>query len=196
MKKSPATRLSPPFQLSPKTLRILELLCWVTLAVLLIQAFHKAYRVDGYDFTPRLEAAKALVAGTNPYSLSTPFPLTYPMFICVLLIPLAWLPYWLSNFIWFALSAALFWFSMRALMGFYDSRQTPVRFKALLILCFFLSLNLVQNNFVNGQVNIFVLSLCLFSLKYLLEKKPALAGWLLAAAISFKLTPQIGRAHV
>ncbi len=169
----------------------MEILCWGCMAALLVQAFHNAYRAGGYDFTPRLEAAKALVGGADPYGLLTPFPLTYPMFICVLLIPLAWLPYWLSNFLWFALSAVSFWFSLRIVMGIYDPMLTGLEFKRFFILCFFLLLNLVQNNFANGQVNFFVLALCAFSLKYLLKKRPALAGWFLAGAISVKLTPLV-----
>jgi hypothetical protein len=169
----------------------LEIVCWAVMAVLLVQAFHNAYRLEGYDFTPRLEAAKALVGGSNPYALSTPFPLTYPMFICVLLIPLAWLPYWLSNFLWFALSAACLWFSTRFILEIYEPRLTRGNFKKIFVLCFLLSLNLVQNNFANGQVNFFVVALCVLSLKCLLEKRPVIAGWLLAGAISVKLTPLI-----
>jgi hypothetical protein len=174
-----------------KVLVVLEILCWAAMAVFLVQAFHNAYRVNGYDFTPRLEAAKALASRANPYALSTPFPLTYPMFICVLLIPLAWLPYWLSNFLWFALSAACLWFSMRFILEIYDPFLTKEVFKKTFIFCFLLLLNLVQNNFVNGQVNFFVLALCVLSLMYLLDKKPVISGWLLAAAISVKLTPLV-----
>ena len=167
----------------------LEILCWVAMAALLLQAFHNAYRLNGYDFTPRLGAAKALTSGANPYAISTPFPLTYPMFICVLLIPLAWLPYWLSNFLWFALSAVCLWFSMCFILETYNSRLTQDEFKKIFVFCFLLLLNLVQNNFANGQVNFFVLALCVLSLNFLLGKRPAMAGWLLAAAISVKLTP-------
>jgi hypothetical protein len=177
--------------LNEKLMLALEILCWVAMAMFLIQVFRNAYRVDGYDFTPRLEAAKALMGGANPYALSTPFPLTYPMFICVLLIPLAWLPYWLSNFLWFALNATCLWFSARFILETYNPLLTKETFKKIFVFCFLLLLNLVQNNFANGQVNFFVLALCTLSLKYLLEKRPMLAGWMLAGAISVKLTPLI-----
>ncbi len=189
--KAPPKKVSSKNFPPEKVTMVLEIVCWTIMAVLLVQAFHNAYRAEGYDFTPRLEAAKALVGGSNPYNLSTPFPLTYPMFICVLLIPLAWLPYGLSNFLWFALNSACLWFSTRFILVIYDPHLNKAEFKRLFILCFLLFLNLVQNNFANGQVNFFVLALCALSLKFLLEKRPVLAGWLLAGAISVKLTPLI-----
>ena len=189
-KSSPAKKF-PSFLSSEKTVLVLSILCWAILALFLVQALHKAYRADGYDLTPRLEAAKALVRGEDPYKLPTPFPLTYPLFLCVLLIPLAWLPYGAANFLWFVLSAGSLWFSTRTLMAIYQRRSSKKEFTLLFGLCFILLYNLMQNNFANGQVNFFVLALCVAALKFLVEKKQAWAGWFLAAAIAVKLTPLI-----
>jgi alpha-1,2-mannosyltransferase len=172
---------------------VLAVRCVIVLLMLvwLIQAFHKAYRAEGYDLTPRFEAAQALLHGTDPYKLSTPFPLTYPLFICVLLMPLALLPYGLANFLWFVVSAASLYFLcdtvLKALRPGSDLRE-----RTLTAGMFFLgALVILQNNFVNGQVNLFVLALCLFCFRSLSDKKPALAGLSLAAAIAFKLTPLV-----
>ncbi len=184
-----------PFS-APRTLRLLEALGVLVLLVFLVQAFHRAYRPEGYDFTPRLEAARALVSGINPYSLPTPFPLTYPLFICVLLLPLAWLPYGLANLLWFLLGAACLWFSARWTLEAYDSRAKERDSRAVFILFFFALMNLIQNNFVNGQVNLAVLALCLLFFKSLNQKRPAAAGAFLAAAVAFKCTPIILAAYL
>jgi hypothetical protein len=181
---------------APQTLRILEALGVLVLLVFLIQAFHHAYRPEGYDFTPRLEAARALVSGVNPYLLPTPFPLTYPLFICVLLLPLAWLPYGLANLLWFLLGAVCLWFSARWTLEAYDSRAGERDFRFAFILFFFALLNLIQNNFVNGQVNLAVLALCLLFFKSLNQKRHAAAGAFLAAAVAFKCTPLILAAYL
>lgn len=168
---------------------------WVVIGLLmlvwLIQAFHKAYRAEGYDLTPRFEAAKALLQGTDPYKLQTPFPLTYPLFICVLFIPLTWLPYGLANLVWFGVSAGcLFYLWREVLKAFRPS--LGVREMTLVLGAFFLeALIILQNNFVNGQVNIFVVALCVLCFRSLSSAKPMAAGWALAGAIAFKLTPLV-----
>ncbi len=171
--------------------RVLETLFLIVMAVLMVQAFHKAYRTDGYDFTPRLAAARALVQGANPYQIPTPFPLTYPLFIAVALIPLAWLPYGFSNFLWFGLNAVCWGYSAYFLLGLFDPKASSGEFKRLFIACSLLLLPILQNNFVNGQVNFLVMGCCVLFLKFLLEKKNGLAGFFLAAGISLKLTPLI-----
>lgn len=164
---------------------VLLMLVW------LVQAFHKAYRAEGYDLTPRFEAARALLHGVNPYALPTPFPLTYPLFICVLLMPLALMPYGLANFLWFVISAAsLYFLCDRVLKAFRPGSN--LRERTLTAGAFFIgSLIILQNNFVNGQVNLFVVALCLLCFKALSDKRPAVAGLSLAAAIAFKLTPLV-----
>lgn len=181
------------FLTGKKNLLILEFLCGAITAGLLVQAFHKAYRPGGYDFTPQLEAAKALVNGQNPYIPfnSSSFQYIYPLFFCILVIPLTWLPYWLSNLLWFVFSAACLWFSLRVLLELYPPKLPKNEWRALFGFSFLLLLNIVQNNFVNGQMDFFILALCVFSFRFLMERKPILSGWLLATAISVKLIPLI-----
>jgi hypothetical protein len=172
-----------------KTVVLLRVLLSVLAVILLVQTLHKAFRAEGYDFTPRLEAAKALVAGIDPYKIPTPFPLTYPLFICVLLLPLAWLPYGLANFIWFGVNAVSLWFPLCFLVKSYDARTTEKEFLKLFALSALLLLTIVQNNFVNGQVNFPVLAFSVLFFKFLTEKKTHWASLFLAAAIALKLTP-------
>ena len=74
--------------------------------ILLIQTFHKAYRVQGYDFTSYLLSAEALLQQKNPYTLDTVFPYIYPLFLAFTLIPLSVIPYGAANLIWFVLNAS------------------------------------------------------------------------------------------
>jgi alpha-1,2-mannosyltransferase len=172
-----------------RTVRLLILVLAAVALVLLVQTFHKAYRLDGYDFTPRLAAARALIAGTDPYHIPTPFPLTYPLFICVALLPLAWLPYWLANFLWFCAGGVCLWYSLGILLKAYVPGAARADFLKLFTLCVVLLLDVVQNNFANGQVNFLVLALAVLFFKFLMQKRPHPAGLFLAAAISLKLTP-------
>lgn len=172
-----------------KIVRLLNIILFAVAVILLVQTLHKANRMDGYDFTPRLAATKALVAGTDPYHIPTPFPLTYPLFICVALIPLAWLPYWLANVLWFCINGVCLWFSLFFAQKAFDAQTTKAEFLKLFALFSLLFLNIIQNNFANGQVNFPVLALSILFFKFLHQKKPHTGGLFLATAISLKLTP-------
>ena len=41
----------------------------VSVVVLVLGALHKAHRINGNDFTMYLDAARALIAGRNPYAI-------------------------------------------------------------------------------------------------------------------------------
>jgi len=174
-----------------RAIRILEIVCWAAMALFLIQAFHRAYRPYGYDLTPRLVAARALVNGLDPYKVATPFPLTYPLFICVILLPLAWLPYWAANLAWFLISLACVLLSMRVVLRLVNPQLSRRELRQVAVLCFLPLTNVVQSNFVNGQVNFLVLALCVLFFKSLLQRQPSAAGLLLGAAVAVKLTPLI-----
>ncbi len=45
----------------------------VLLMVFLIQAYNKAYRDVGYDFTSYLLSAQAVLTGENPFETDSPF---------------------------------------------------------------------------------------------------------------------------
>ena len=115
--------------------------------------------------------------------------LTYPLFICVALIPLAWLPYWLANVLWFCINGVCLWFSLFFAQKAFDAQTTKAEFLKLFALFSLLFLNIIQNNFANGQVNFPVLALSILFFKFLHQKKPHTGGLFLATAISLKLTP-------
>src|SRR5439155_8139780 len=91
--------------------RIACLTAWAALAVLaavcLRDLVHWMRRPEGNDLSVYLAAARALVAGGDPYAVPLPqgFSL-YPLTIATLLVPLTWLPVAVAQFGWFALNVA------------------------------------------------------------------------------------------
>lgn len=170
------------------------ILLGMVLLVFFLQMYHKANRVGGYDFTSFIYSAKALLNGQNPYKTISPFPYIYPMFFAALLIPLAVLPYWLANLLWFWLNIVFLFLSVKIIVELV-AEYFKIKLSKVLILplvvSFFLLLNLIQNNLLNGQVNLLVLFLCVLFIKYYLEKKEITAAVCLSAAISIKLVPAV-----
>jgi alpha-1,2-mannosyltransferase len=152
-----------------------------------VQTWRKAHRPDGNDLTSYLAASRALVDGTNPYEVATPFPYIYPLFSALVLIPLTVVPYGVAVLLWFALSiAALAWVLVRVARredpGGRARDAVPIAAVVLILLA-----EIVQNNLLNGQVNFVVLAFCMAAI---LAGSTALAsaGWL-GAAIATKILP-------
>jgi hypothetical protein len=169
----------------------LNLLAVLILIVFLIQAFGKAYRENGYDFTSYMMSSKAFFSGSNPYQTASPFPFIYPLFACIVIFPFALLPYWLSNLLWFVVNSLALYFSAAILIDLY-ARDFNLRFsRAVWFFPFIVLANPVQNNLLNGQINFIVLFLCVAFLRASLESRHVSASIFLAAAISIKLTPLV-----
>lgn len=161
------------------------------LTIFLFQTYGKACREHGYDFTSYLLSSEAMVEGTNPYQTGSIFPFVYPLFLCILLYPLTSIPYWMSNLLWFILNGVSLYYSA---LVFYRLCAVSVPVKditALFLFPFLILINVIQNNFLNGQVNFIVLLLCVLFLKYYLGYRKFVASVLLSAAIAIKITPLI-----
>lgn len=161
------------------------------LLIYLLQMFEISLRVNGNDFTSYLLSSEALLHGKNPYDTVSPFPFIYPLFLCVALIPLTILPYWLSNLIWFALNLTALYASFFIILKLYLRSLSFKEITALFIVPLFILVSVIQSNVLNGQVNFIVLFLCVLFLKYYTESNKLLASMFLSAAISIKLTPLI-----
>jgi hypothetical protein len=161
------------------------------LLIYLIQMYGKAYRENGYDFTSYLLSSEAFFAGTNHYQTGGPFPFIYPLFLCVVLFPLASLPYWFSNAVWFSLNVSALYLSTLVLLKLYLDSLSYKEITALFLVPFVILTNVFQNNLLNGQVNFIVLLLCVLFLKYFVESRKLLATFFLSAGISIKITPLI-----
>jgi Glycosyltransferase family 87 len=172
--------------------RILFILVAIIVLVMCIQMLRKAHRVQGIDFTSYLLSARTLLHGQNPYQTDSIFPYLYPLFLCCLLIPLLSLPFWLSSLIWFfvnlfSLIHATYVLILTARNDL-DIEWSPHLIGPLCIL-FILFLAPIQNNLVNGQVNLLVLMFCVLFLKYFLSNKTIPASIFLSLAIAIKLLP-------
>ena len=159
---------------------------------LFIQSIGCAIRPIGYDFTSYLMSAKALINGTDPYNNGTVFPYVYPLTLAFSIIPLAVLPYWLAITLWFIITAACLLGVFLILIKIFRNYGYPINLKKppFIILVFYLIfLEILQNNFRNGQVNIQVLLLCVLFFYFYDCNKKLLASIFLALAIAFKLVP-------
>lgn len=162
--------------------------------VFLIQTYGKAYRDIGYDFTSYLLAAQAIFNGENPFTTDTVFTYCYPMFFAFVLIPLSLLPYWLSNFLWYLINLVSLFGSIIILIKLSSKNLMTswgTHLYAPLTVALLLMTAVIQNHFLNGQVNFLVLLLCVLFLKYDYEKKTILAALFLALAAAIKLVPLI-----
>lgn len=166
----------------------------VLAVLLLIQTLHKAYRPVGYDLTSYLLSAKALVEGSNPYMVDTSFPYIYPLFLAFVLVPLAMVPYWLANIVWFILSISGLLLSCIVLIRTAQSEIRTHLGRHLAVpgmLIFLVALSPIQNNLLNGQVNLLVLMCCtMFFVSFTRNRVTAGALWL-AAAIALKVLPAV-----
>ena len=162
--------------------------------VFLVQTYGKAYREYGYDFSSYLLSAKALVHGQNPYLTETVFPYIYPLFLAFVLIPFTFIPYWLAVLGWFALNAFCLGATAVLTVSLARERLNTAWGRNLLVplaTLFIAFVSVIQNNFLNGQVNFVVIFLCLLFLKKYLAGKWIAASFFLAMAISVKLVPLV-----
>jgi hypothetical protein len=164
------------------------------LVVLLLQTFRQANRPDGYDLTSYLLSARALLDGGNPYQTATPYPYIYPLFLAFILAPLAVIPYGLANLIWFGLSVAGLLAGCLMLVRIASRElKTDVGWHLAWpgLAMFLVLLSPLQNNLLNGQVNLIVLFCCILFLHYFTRNRDVGAAAWLAAAIAIKLLPVV-----
>ena len=91
--------------------RSIHLVAWVSLALLTAISMRDLLvwmsRPEGNDLSAYLAAARALIAGGDPYAVPLPQGFNkYPLTIATLLVPLTWLPVAVAQFGWFALNVA------------------------------------------------------------------------------------------
>jgi len=161
--------------------------------ILFTQMLVRALRGDYNDFTSYLLSADALLKGNNPYETSISFHYIYPLFPAFLLIPFLLTPIWFANIIWFLLNVIFLIYSYLLITKCCADKQLSYYYKLGLpfVLLLIILLNVVQNNFLNGQVNIIVLLLCLIFFHYWEKGESIIAALFLAVAISIKLVPLI-----
>jgi alpha-1,2-mannosyltransferase len=171
---------------------------WLRVAVLVLitaaasvwclQAVRKAERRSGNDLVGYLEASRALYAGGDPYHLPDRFPYIYPLFLAAAVRPLASFPVPVASVTWFALQAGCLWYVLRT-AGMHAGIDKADRVVAAAVIVAVFG-DVVQSEFLNGQVNVIVLALAVAAI-HLTNTRPWTAALLLGAAIAVKLTPAL-----
>lgn len=159
-------------------------------AVLLIQAEIKALRSFGNDFTAYLDAAGALASGINPYFVSARFPYSYPLTLAWLFVPLRLLPVWLAAGLWFSVSIWALW---RVVTESAAARERLTRCEAiaLAVIVAVALIQIVQNELLNGQINLAVAALALAALRLSEQRRPLPAAMLWGLSVALKLFPLV-----
>jgi hypothetical protein len=152
------------------------------------QAIRKAERRYGNDLTGYLAASRALYAGADPYHLPDRFPYIYPLFLAAVIRPLASVPAPVASVFWFVLQSACLWYVIRTAGAHAGLPGTDRLIAAAAIVAVFG--DVLQNEFLNGQVNLIVLALAVAAV-HLTERKPRIAAALLGIAVAVKLTPAL-----
>lgn len=185
--------------------RWLQISCmaaWATLTVLgavcLRDLMDWMHRPEGNDLSAYLAAARALVAGGDPYAVPLPQGFNkYPLTIATLLVPLTWLPVAVAQFGWFALNVA----ALVGALGTLDRLWVPeagardvrrhlpfvVRLAVVAGALFYP----LRRHLKLGQVDLIVLFMCCRFLHADLVGRGLAAGMWLGGAIAVKLTPLI-----
>jgi hypothetical protein len=179
--------------LSSRLARVGSVCLWgVSVVALALGTLHKAHRANGNDFTMYLDAAEALIAGQNPYTIGGTLPYMYPLFLAMVLAPLTSVPQDVATIVWFLASVASLVVAARIAVGLAQERGTVrsgVSLSVPLVALWFLLFDPIQNNLLNGQVNFEILLLCMLCLRAFLGRRTVRSTVSLAAAIAVKLTP-------
>ena len=163
----------------------------VLAGVLLAQAETKALRSIGNDFTAYLEAAGALARGANPYHVAPLFPYSYPLTLAWLLIPLRFAPIWLAAATWFIISAFAYWRVVMHSASARDRRPHYCQVAAIAVVVAIVLIQIVQNELLNGQVNLVVCAVSLAAIAASQRGRASTAALLWGAGIALKLFPLI-----
>ncbi|MCX6554920.1 MAG: glycosyltransferase family 87 protein [Candidatus Aminicenantes bacterium] len=162
--------------------------------LLVVQMLGKVDRASGNDFTSYLSSSRALWQGGDPYKTESSFPYTYPLFLAFVLIPLSSLAEKPASLIWFALNACAFAYSCKVLINFLPQAwrdRARGNFWPLLLILSVLIFDVLQNHFLNGQVNLIVLALMILFIHHDIKSNNFKAAVFLSLAISIKVVPLI-----
>ena len=182
--------------------RSARLVAWTSLALLTAISVRDLLvwmsRPEGNDLSAYLAAARALVAGGDPYAIPLPQGFNkYPLTIAALLVPLTWLPVPVAQFGWFALNVAALVGALATLDGLWvpeagtrDVRRHLPLVVRLAVVAGALFYPL-HRHLKLGQVDLIVLFMCCRFLHADLVGRSLAAGMWLGGAIAVKLTPVI-----
>jgi hypothetical protein len=181
--------------LESRPARVGSLALWMAcVTILLFGALHKAHRPNGNDLTLYLDTAQGLLAGRHPYGIPAMFAYAYPLFLAMVLAPLTVLPRDVAIVIWFIGCVAALAHAARVTVDLARERgivRRDVPLTVPLVALWFLLLDPIQSDLLNGQANFPVLLLCILCLRALFRGKTLGMAGSLATAIAVKITPAL-----
>lgn len=148
----------------------------------------KGIYITNDDFKRDYYAARHFLSGESIYQ-DTLHPNYHPPFIALLILPIAYLPYSISSYIWSIITISLYFFSMYLVLN--ELRiKLPIEWRMILIgflICWYPFLE----NLILGQISI-VISTCIIAAWVLLRRgRETYAGILIGFASLIKLFPII-----
>lgn len=160
----------------------------ILFAIFVILFIQMLSRAGNNDFTSYILSSKALLEKTNPYDTESVFPYVYPLTLAFLLIPFAYMPVIFLQVAWFMLNV---FFLYKIFVWTFDQLSIKTDNGKYIFILFFviISLNIFQNNLLNGQINVTVLFLCLLFFVNYKKCNAVSASIFLSVAISIKLVP-------
>lgn len=146
-------------------------------------------------FTTYYNAAQSLASGNSPYFFhKDPNIYCYPLFLAILLIPLAKLPYSTANLVWFfsnwialavCILVVIFW--SKRLINF--SEKSEIWQRSLIIILFMISYVPLLYTMYDGQIDLWVATVTLVGIYLARFGRQELAGFFLMIAVLLKLAP-------
>jgi Glycosyltransferase family 87 len=170
---------------------------FISLVLFFYQSIRNYFKFSGIDLTSYIQASQWFFNGENPYQ-EVPRPFIYPQFILMVVYPLNLLQssdigkaigvaIWsLGLYISLFLTYAASW---KMLLKHQSLKEALIKNYVLIALMTIILHPFLQDEFINGQINLFVLG-CTAGFFFMLQKdKQFLAALFLAAAISLKIAP-------
>ncbi len=189
MTAAPSTRLTPSRE--PRD-RAITVASWLIMLAIVGYLCYSGAVGPMRDLQVYRDGALAMRQGRDLYSMltATGLPYTYPPIGAVLAMPLTLVPFWAARVAWDAMVclplAAVVWFGFRPLLG-RAGRSAPAVFAVLLGCCALLLP--VREEFYFGQVDLFLVAICLADLR--LSNPPWPRGLLIGLATAIKLQPGV-----
>lgn len=179
---------------------VLVIACaFASLALFFYQSIRNFFKFAQIDFTSYVRASGWFFDGDNPYQAATRRYL-YPLFLLLVVYPLTFLQQsrlasGLSIALWSAGSLAAFFAVLGAVWRYlynYASAWKAVRDNLLPAALMVVMLHpFLQDEFLNGQVNLYVMSATAAFFIFLVRDKQFAAGVMLAIAVSIKISPAL-----
>ena len=178
---------------------IVVLFAAVSILLFYYQSIRNFFKFDEIDFTSYIRASGWFFDGENPFQ-EAPRRFIYPLFMLLVVYPLTFLQkgqFWsgVSIALWSAGAYVSFFATLSAAWKYlyrYKTKYAALRRNLFPTALMILMLHpFLQDEFINGQVNLYVLGALAGFFFFLTRKKAFPAALMLAAAASIKISPAL-----